>query len=243
MVSGPAIRPDKVSRTATLKLHIGNKNYSSWSMRPWVLMRQKQIPFETVMLRFDSFEPGSAFKTRIEALNPAGTVPVLEDGGLVVRDTLAIAEYLAERHPDLALWPKDRAARALARSACAEMHAGFGALRTACPMNIEASLPDTGALIWRDQGAVRADVARIVAMWSELLERHGGPMLFGAFSIADAYFAPVCMRLSTYALPVPPVIADYVARVQALPGVAAWIADALAERDFLAFEEPYRLGR
>jgi glutathione S-transferase len=225
-----------------LKLHIGNKNYSSWSMRPWVLMRQAGIPFETVMVRFDSFDAGSSFKTRIAALNPAGTVPVLEDGDLVVWDTLAIVEYLAERHPDLALWPAGVAERARARSLCAEMHAGFRALRTACPMNIEASLPDIGALIWRDQAAVRADVARIVAMWAELLERHGGPMLFGDFSIVDAYFAPVCMRFSTYALPVPPVISDYVARVRALPGVAAWIADALAERDFLAFEEPYRLA-
>lgn len=226
-----------------LKLHVGNKNYSSWSMRPWVLMREKQIPFETVMVRFDSFAPGSSFRHSVDALNPAGKVPILVDGELVIWDTLAIAEYLAERHPDLNLWPTDPASRARARSICAEMHAGFTALRSACPMNIEASLPEVGALIWRDKPAVRADVARIVAMWTELLQRHGGPMLFGAFSIADAYFAPVCMRLHTYALPVPPAIADYVARVRALPGVAAWIAEALAERDFLDFEEPYRLAR
>jgi glutathione S-transferase len=110
-------------------------------------------------------------------------------------------------------------------------------------MNIEASLPGTGALIWRDKPGVRSDVARLVAMWQELLREHGGPMLFGDFSIADAYYAPICMRLKTYALPVPTQIAAYVARVCALPGVQAWISDALAENDFLDFEEPHRLRR
>jgi len=134
------------------------------------------------------------------------------------------------------------AARARARSVCAEMHAGFTALRSHCPQNIEASLPDTGALIWREQPAVRADVARLVSMWRELLDQHGGPLLFGPFTIADAYFAPVCMRLTTYGLPVPPEIAAYVERVAALPGVADWIAQARAEQDFRPFEEPYRLA-
>ena len=225
-----------------LKLYIGNKNYSSWSMRPWVLLRQAGIPFEEVMVRFDSFEADSAFKRTLEAVNPVGKVPVLVDGDLVVWDTLAIAEYLAERFPDKALWPRDAQARARARSVCAEMHSGFGALRGACPMNIEASLPEVGALAWRDKPGVRADVARLEAMWGDLLA-HGGPMLFGSFTIADAYFAPVCMRLRTYALPVSNTVRDYVERVTALPGVAAWMADALAEQDFLDFEEPYRLSR
>ena len=123
------------------------------------------------------------------------------------------------------------------------MHSGFTALRGACPMNIEAHLPDTGALIWRDQSAVRADVQRLVDMWSGLLAQYGGPMLLGEFSIADAYFAPVCMRLHTYALPVPAPIKAYVDRVRELPGVKAWIDEALAEKDFLDFEEPYRLRR
>jgi len=226
-----------------LKLTIGNKNYSSWSMRPWVLLRQAGVPFEERLLRFDAFDAGSQFKQALAGLTPTGKVPVLQDGDLVIWDTLAIAEYLAEQFPGKQLWPEDQAARARARSVCAEMHAGFGALRSHCPQNIEASLPDTGALIWRDQPAVRADVARLVAMWSELLAAHGGPLLFGHFSIADAYFAPVCMRLKTYGLPVPPVISAYVERVAALPGVAAWIADARAEADFRAFEEPYRLRR
>ena len=120
------------------------------------------------------------------------------------------------------------------------MHSGFMALRGHCPMNIEADLADAGKLIWRDKSGVRADVGRMVSMWSELLAEHQGPMLFGDFSIADAYFAPVCMRLKTYALPVPPRIAAYLGRVVALPGVKAWIDDALAEVDFLDFEEPYR---
>ena len=226
-----------------LKLYIGNKNYSSWSMRPWVLLKQSQIPFEEVMVRFDSFEAGSRFKATILAVNPTGKVPALVDEGLVVSDTLAIAEYLAEQFPEKQLWPTDKAARARARSVCADMHSGFTALRSHCPMNIEASLADTGALLWRDQPALRTDVARLVALWDGLLKTYGGPLLFGDFCIADAYFAPVCMRLSTYALPVPPSIAAYVARVKALPSVKAWMDAALKEQDFLDFEEPYRVSR
>ena len=226
-----------------LKLYIGNKNYSSWSMRPWVLLRQAGIAFEEKPVRFDSFAPGSQFKAQLAGLSPTGKVPVLVDDGLVLWDSLAIAEYLAEKYPDKQLWPADRAARATARSVVAEMHSGFTALRSACGMNIEAHLPETGALIWRDNAGVRADVQRLVEMWSALLQQHGGPMLFGAFSIADAFYAPVCMRLTTFALPVPQPIADYVRRVQALPGVKDWIDGALAEADFREFEEPYRLRR
>ena len=226
-----------------LQLYIGNKNYSSWSMRPWVLLRQAGIPFEEVLARFDSFDPDSQFKATIASISPTGKVPVLVDGDLAIWDTLAIAEYLAETYPEKNLWPRDKAARARARSVCAEMHSGFAALRGACPMNIEAHLPEVGALIWRDKPAVRADVQRLVDMWSGLLEQHGGPMLFGAFTIADAFYAPVCMRLHSYGLPVPEHIQAYVQRVRALPGVKTWIDDALAEADFREFEEPYRLGR
>ena len=227
-----------------LKLYIGNKNYSSWSMRPWVLLKQAQIPFEEVKLRFDSFDPGSTFKAAAHAVNPVGKVPALLDGDLAVWDTLAIAEYLAEQFPDKHLWPADKADRARARSVCAEMHSGFGALRSHCPMNIEARLPQVGQLVWRDQASVRADVQRLESMWRSLLEVHGGKhFLFGDFSIADAFFAPVCMRLKTYALPVAADTAAYIERVSQAPGVAAWISDALAEQDFLAFEEPYRVDR
>ena len=226
-----------------LKLYIGNKNYSSWSMRPWVLLKQTGIPFEEILIRFDSFDAGSEFRTQISTVSPVGKVPVLIDDGFTVWDTLAIAEYLAERFPDKKLWPAGVQQRARARSVCAEMHSGFAALRGACPMNIEADLQGIGQLVWRDKPAVRADVARLIAMWRELLAGHAGPMLFGEFSIADAFFAPVCMRLKGYALPVPDDIAAYVERLCALPGVKAWIDGALAENDFRAFEEPYRLQR
>ena len=226
-----------------LKLYVGNKNYSSWSMRPWVLLRQAGIAFDEVMVRFDSFadDGNSTFKNTLKALSPTGKVPLLVDGDLVVWDTLAIAEYLAEQYPDKALWPIEKAARARARSICAEMHAGFTALRSSCPMNIEASLPEVGALAWRDKPAVRAEVARLVAMWQAVLDEHGGPLLFGKFTIADAYFAPICMRLKCYALPLPAGIAAYVERVCALTGVRQWMDEARAEKDFLDFEEPYRL--
>jgi glutathione S-transferase len=226
-----------------LTLYIGNKNYSSWSMRPWVMLKQAEIPFTEQMVRFDSFDGDSRFKQAILKVNPAGRVPVLVDDGLAVWDTLAIAEYLAEKFPDRHLWPRDARARARARSVCAEMHSGFGALRSNCPMNIETSLPLAGAIAWRDQAAVRSDVQRIVGMWSQLLEENKGPLLFGEFSIADAYFAPVCMRIKNYALPVPGHITDYIRRVCALPGVKAWIEDALAEKEFVDFDEPYRTAR
>jgi glutathione S-transferase len=223
-----------------MQLYIGNKNYSSWSMRPWVLLKQAGIAFDEVVIRFDAFTPESQFKTELARISPAGRVPVLVDGDLTVWDTLAIAEYLAEQFPEKQLWPKDVKARARARSVCAEMHSGFGALRNQLPMNVEASLPDVGRRLLAEDGAVRADVDRIVEMWSGLLEAHGGPLLFGDFTIADAYFAPVVMRLRTYGVPVPSAVAAYIGRVAELPGVAAWIRDALAERDFLDFEEPYR---
>lgn len=225
-----------------LELYVGNRNYSSWSMRAGVLIRQAGINCKETMVRLDVDSPDSTFRQVIAALNPAGTVPVLRDGDLTVSDSLAISEYLAERYPDLHLWPADVAARAEARSACARMHSSFMALRQACPMNIEASLPEAGALIWRDRPGVRQDVAAIDALWQRLLARHGGPMLFGGFTIADAFYAPVCMRLRTFALPLSEASSAYVQRVVKLPGVASWIEDALNEHDFLVEDEPYRLA-
>jgi glutathione S-transferase len=169
-----------------------------------------------------------------------GKVPVLVDNGFAVWDTLAIAEYVAEKFPEKQLWPQDAKARARARSVCAEMHSGFGALRSACTMNIEARLAEVGQSIWDGKAEVRADVDRISGMWKGLLQEHGGPFLFGGFSIADAFFAPVCMRLITYALPVSGEVKAYIGRVSEAPGVKAWIDEALAEHDFCAFEEPYR---
>ncbi len=226
-----------------LTLTIGNKNYSSWSMRPWVLLKQAGIPFQEQLVRFDAFDAGSRFKQAVLPLNPSGRVPVLQDEGFAVWDSLAICEYVAEKFPQHALWPREARARARARSIVAEMHSGFSALRTHCPMNIEASLPAIGEQVWREREDVRADVQRIFQMWTGLLQEHGGPLLFGEFTIADAFYAPVCTRLRTYALRLPPDVAAYVDRVYALPGVKAWIADALAEKDFVAFDEPYRKSR
>ena len=230
-----------------LKLAIGNKNYSSWSMRPWVLLRHFNIRFEEHMLRFDSFGAESQFKQAVRQWSPVAKVPVLRDGELLVWDTLAIAEYLAEyaaqHHPALALWPRASAARARARSLCAEMHSGFGALRSACPMNIEASLPEVGARALAEQPAVVEDLARLTAMWGGALAASGGPFLFGEFSIADAYFAPVAARMRGYALPLPAALSAYVDQLWASPGVAAWVQEALAEHDFRDFEEPFRPAR
>ena len=226
-----------------MKLFIGNKNYSSWSMRPWVLLKQSGIAFEEVKVRFDGFDEESQFKNTLRSLTPAGRVPVLQHGDLVVWDSLAIAEYVAEAFANHALWPSNAADRARARSLCAEMHSGFGHLRANCPMNIEAQLPEIGALKWRDVAGLRADVTRIDQMWSEQLKRHGGPMLFGRFSVVDAFYAPVVMRLKTYALPLSETARGYVQSVCELPGVQAWVEGALHEKDFLDFEEPYRLKR
>lgn len=223
-----------------LTLYIGNKNYSSWSMRPWVLLTQAGIAFEEVLLRFDSFDPDSQFKRRATALSPSATVPVLVDGDLVVWDTLAIAEYLAERFPDKQLWPQAVAERARARSVCAQMHSGFGALRQHFPMNIEARLSEVGARVLREQPGVVDDLKRLQSVWEDLLARHDGALLFDRFSIADAFFAPVVMRLASYAIPVAPRVQRYMDTVLTLPGVQQWVAGALAEQDFRPFEEPYR---
>ena len=223
-----------------MKLYIANKNYSSWSMRPWVMLKQAGIPFEEVMLRFDGFDAQSKFKQGLKDINPVGKVPVLIDGDLIVWDTLAIAEYAAEKFPEKKLWPTDVTSRARARSICAEMHSGFTGIRSACPMNIDAFLPEIGALALRDNQALRNDLKRIDSLFSALLKEHKGPMLFGEFSIPDAYFAPVVMRIKTYDLPVSPETQAYMARLCNTPGVKAWIDEAMAEKDFIDFEEPFR---
>ena len=223
-----------------MELVIGTKKWSTWSLRPWLALKRSGLPFSETLVELRQENHRSEAEIRVHS--PSGLVPVLKDDGLVIWDTLAIAEYLNEQLPDRQLWPPDKQARARARSVCAEMHSGFAALRGTCPMNIEASIPQVGPLAMRDNPAVRSDVERIFSMWTELLEQHGGPMLFGAFSIADAFFAPVCMRFRTYGFELPAPVRDYVERVRALPGVKAWIDDALAEHDFREFEERYRLA-
>jgi glutathione S-transferase len=217
-----------------MKLVITNKNYSSWSLRPWLLLKQLEIPFTEEKIGLND----PSFKARVRALSPAGLVPVLVDGDLVVWDSLAIVEYLAERFPDRGVWPAARAARARARSVCAEMHAGFKALRARLGMNVELDLP----LPVLDL-ETRRDVARICDIWADcarFTNGGGGPFLFGAFSAADAYFAPVVRRFITYEVALPEAARRYVATIDALPTMKEWVAAARAEADFCAFEEAYR---
>ncbi len=223
----------------SLQLYIGNKNYSSWSLRPWLLMRELGLAFDEVALRFD-FSAGSPFRDAVARVSPVGRVPVLVDNGFAVWDTLAITEYLHEKFPAAGVWPAAPHERARARSLCAEMHAGFGALRQHCPMNIEARLPDVGRRLMAERDDVRSDLQRIDLMWSGQLAASGGPMLFGRFSAVDAFYAPVCSRIATHALPLSDAAAAYVERVLALPGMRAWTEAALAEHDFVVENEPYR---
>jgi len=216
-----------------MKLLIGNKNYSSWSLRPWLLLTHLEIPFEEEKLSFND----PAFKARVGKDSPVGQVPVLVDGDVAVWDSLAIAEYVAERFPDRGVWPGDRAARARARAICAEIHSGFSALRNAMPMNCELRLD------WVPQDVhVQRDIARIVASWSDCRARFGagGPFLFGAFSAADAFYAPVVRRFLGFAVKLSDVAAAYVATMDALPAMRAWVTAGLAEHDFVEVDEPYR---
>lgn len=232
-----------------LQLVIANKNYSSWSMRPWVLMQARGIAFEEIKLRLpDEFGSDDPFYAEVAKYSSAGRVPVLLDDGFAVWDTLAIAEYLHEKFPQAGVWPAEPKQRARARSVCAEMHSGFGNLRSLCPMNIEASFPEIGQKLWAEHEGLRKDVARIDAIWSDALAAGKGrasneQFLFGEFCAADAFFAPVCVRLSRFALPVSDAAKRYIGDVLNAPAVSRWIADALQERDFIADDEPYRKAR
>ena len=222
-----------------MQLVIGNKNYSSWSMWPWVLLKGLDIDFEELVVRLD-FEPGSAFYRALAPLTPTLKVPVLVDEGLAVWDSLAIVEYIAERFPDKPVWPRDARQRARARSLCAEMHSGFGQLRSLCPMNIDAELAFVGQRLLATEPSLHRDLARIAELWTDALAQSGGPFLFGEFGAVDAFYAPVVMRVTRYGLPLPASLQGYVERLQQAPGVREWIADALAEKDFLDIQEPYR---
>ena len=222
-----------------MHLYIGNKNYSSWSLRPWLLMKQAGIPFEEKMLRLD-WEDDSPFKKTLLAIAPSGRVPLLVDDGFAIWDSLAIAEFLAERFADKHLWPADARARTRARSICAEMHSGFAELRSTFGMNLEASLPEIGRRMLREDPGAARDLKRIDAMWRETLAASGGPFLFGSFSAADAYFAPICTRIRTFALPVGAEAGAYALRILALPAFREWETAALAEHDWIAADEPYR---
>ncbi|MGH8806323.1 MAG: glutathione S-transferase family protein [Noviherbaspirillum sp.] len=216
---------------AGLKLVIGNKNYSSWSMRPWLALTAFGIPFEEV--RISLGRPDTSL--HIAQHSMAGRVPVLVAGETTVWDSLAICEYLAEQFPDKGLWPHDVAARATARAICAEMHSGFTGLRSAMWMNIRASFPGKGRT-----PEAQSDIARICEIWEDCLARSGPhDFLFGDFSIADAYFAPVVMRFRTYGVWLAPALQAYVDRVVAHPAVAQWMREAVAENDRLEKYDVY----
>jgi glutathione S-transferase len=203
-----------------LTLVIGNKNYSSWSMRPWIAMKATGIAFTDRVISLNDPE----FRPTLLKLTPAGKVPVLLDGDLHVWESLAILDYLAEKFPAAGLWPQDSAARARARSIVAEMHAGFLALRRHCPMNFWRPVAR------RDLPAdVAANVKRIDTMWSECLARSGGPFLFGTFSAADAMYAPVVSRFHTYDVTVGDTSRRYMDAVMGLPAWADWKRAALDE--------------
>jgi glutathione S-transferase len=207
---------------ATFTLVIGNKNYSSWSLRPWLAMRHARIAFDEVVIPLYRGESKAALLRH----SPAGKVPVLEHGGRTVWDSLAIMEYLAETFPAANLWPQDAAARAQARSISAEMHTGFAALRQGMPMNLRERLPSPGR-----SDTVAADIQRVTAIWRDCRTRFGGTgrFLFGTFSIADAMYAPVATRFRTYAVELDPICHAYADAVLTLPAFQEWQTAAQQE--------------
>lgn len=217
---------------AALTLIIGNKNYSSWSLRPWLLLRQAGIPFDEMRIPLYSQDT----REQISALSPSGLVPVLRHGQVTVWDSLAICEHVHELYPDRALWPVDQTARAVARSAAAEMHAGFRALRQHMPMNCRGYFPGRGL-----NPETGKDIERIFALWRRCRTVYGedGPMLFGGFSIADAMYAPVALRFQTYDVKLDPVCAAYATTLLALPAMDEWVEAARVEPERLAQFEPY----
>jgi glutathione S-transferase len=216
------------------QLFIANKNYSSWSLRPWVLMRELDIAFDERLVMFDS----SGSYTKFRSFSPTGKVPCLQDDQITVWDSLAITEYLAERHSGV--WPSDAVARAWARCAAAEMHSGFGVLRDRCAMNCGIRVR-----LFETSDALRQDIARVSELWTEGLQRFGGPFLAGSrFTAVDAFFAPVAFRIQTYGLQLDANALAYAARLRDLKPMREWYASALAEteRDEPHDEDSRRVG-
>ncbi len=206
-------------------LIIGNKNYSSWSLRPYLALSMAGIAFDEKMIRFG--EP--RFTRTVKRISKAGQVPILLHNGLMINDSLAIIEYAAETWPNKIIWPKNKAARAMARSAAAEIHAGFRGIRSACPMNLRRpiKLPPGGV-----SDAIAKDVARLEQLWTDCRKAHGkgGPFLFGRFSAADAMYAPVVSRLETFAIPVSKTTRNYMNAVFATPAFVKWKAESAKEK-------------
>jgi glutathione S-transferase len=207
-----------------MKLVIGNKNYSSWSFRPWIAMTALGIPFEEILIPFGTPLGNPDFKTRLAAYTPAGLVPVLIDGDVHVWETLAIMEYLAEKFPDRQVWPADAKARAHARAISSEMHAGFSALRSECPMNIRRPVRERAL-----SPAAQVNAKRMEEIWSGCRTKYGGPFLFGRFCAADAMYAPGVARLNTYGIKVGREALGYMEAMMALPAWGQWRKGALAE--------------
>lgn len=211
-----------------MKILIGNKNYSTWSLRPWLVLRHFGFEFEEEILKLN----GEGWKQVFQERTPTGTVPVLQHGDLEIPETIAIIEYLADLRPDLAIWPKDIVERARARALAAEMHAGFQTLRNLCPMNLRADHP--GRI---DLDKVAPDLHRLEAALGGPLERSGGPFLFGEFTAADAMFAPVAARIRTYHLPVSDTLQQWIDAIFALPAFQDWFTAALQETDIVPQDE------
>lgn len=207
---------------AHLTLVIGNKNYSSWSLRPWLLLKHLGLPFTEVRVDLTAADATQ----QIRQYSPTGRVPVLIDGNVRVWESLAICEYLAERAPAGAVWPQAAAARALARAIASEMHSGFAALRTELPMDCRAK--ESAVTV---SAAAQADIARVAEIWTGCRRQHGaaGPWLFGSFGAADAMFAPVALRFASYGITLPEAAAAYMATVLADPAVRAWVEAGQAE--------------
>ena len=207
---------------AATTLTISSRNYSSWSMRGWLLCRMAGMKFEEVVLSLDD----PATRAELLLLSPSFLVPCLTHDGIKIWDTLSIAEYLAELVPKAELFPKDRAARAHCRSVSGEMHSGFSSMRSALPMNIKAHFPNFK--IW---SKAKADIDRITEIWRDCIESHGGPYLFGALSMADAMYAPVATRFKTYDVKLDPVSQAYCDAVLAWDAVQEWMGAAVCEQE------------
>lgn len=218
----------------TLTLVIGNKNYSSWSLRPWLLLKHHQIAFNEVRIPLYMADSAESLKK----LSPSGKVPVLIDGDLIIWDSLAICEYIADLYPQYECWPIDLRLRATARSMCAEMHSGFQDLRNHFPMNIRKRLAWNSA-----PSTVLQDIERITSLWTCCLERYrnDGPWLFGKFSIADVMYAPVAWRFITYSVPVNDICKEYIGSLLTLPEMQEWVEEASAEKEVIAASERARV--
>lgn len=218
-----------------MQLLIANKNYSSWSMRPWLVLKAFNLPFDEVMIEFSEQPYGGAFKQAVLAVNPNGKVPVLVHEEQQVWDSLAICEYLAEQFPHVPLWPTDKAMRIRARCISAEMHSSFMSLRSLCGMNIRADLTALGKALWHENEGLRQDIERIEQIWAARPDADG--FLCGEFSIADAFYAPVVTRFITYGLPLSESAQRYMNTISHHPAMQAWVQDAHAELTRVEFLE------